>query len=275
MNHKSMKHVLISMAMSVLFLTGCEQIQNAVETAHQEQVDKQELETFIDSVSANAKHTNETFEREGVLSLDLINQTLGGVSNAVDQIDDSQSEEMRNIKQLLQFATQTEKAYLSTYLEKIRFLYPDYSTVDSLDILKGHSQAVHEFLELNHKLRIFYTGEFVALVKAKAKENGWQGAFYHGFITTFEQAQKERKVLVNVIRDTDDDLGKALLMQNAILTEQWGKWQWNAVAGTIDFEEDAAIDSFNQSNEMIQDATRRQRIAQKDFMELMRLPGSR
>lgn len=149
----------------------------------------------------------------------------------------------------------------------------DLRGVDKREQLLNRKDTVRNFMASNEKLMVFFQDGDKHfrddLVKLKVPD-----AVAEASLKAFRRSADERTVLVVKIRQTDQQIGTALLGMLDTLDANWGAWKFSAEKHTVVFTDPALLAKYNGYFANMQSARGDQKQLQAKLMDLpIQQPG--
>ncbi|MGE9267315.1 MAG: hypothetical protein ACQKBY_04400 [Verrucomicrobiales bacterium] len=143
----------------------------------------------------------------------------------------------------------------------------DYSGVKKVEDLNGLGDKVRTYRKLNEELRKKIESEWLSDLRKNVAASSLSKKSQADFLAGAEGSMKRQKPYLLTIRETDDQFCEALLLQQQVLRESFGKWEFNAETSEIVFADDEATEGYNKQAEMIQQIAEEQAQAQRALIQ--------
>ncbi len=173
------------------------------------------------------------------------------------------------------------------YLEKLQVLMSEYtagakllqsppvmdmSGVESKEQLQAKRKVVEDFMAANEKLMAFFTrGEMTfrdELVRFKVPAEMTEQV-----LKGYRSSATERNILIVKIRQTDQQIGTAMLGMLDVLDANWGGWKYSAEKKKTIFSDKATLEKYNEFYRTMQLAGSEQKRLQGQLVNLPELPA--
>lgn len=169
----------------------------------------------------------------------------------------------------------------SDYLKQLQVLSRDYETqlaaiqktepsnpagLTDRAQLGPRRVAIRKFLDSNEHLAD-YLRNSERIVTEQLQAHKVSAPAQAAFLSSFRQSD-DRKQLVLKIRDTDKRIGESMLAMLLLLEQQWGDWTYESAAHRVLFQDGAALKRFEQINQDLSGAARKQQQLQHQLAKM-------
>ncbi len=144
----------------------------------------------------------------------------------------------------------------------------NYATIKTPEDIDEQSVKVKNYQEANAELTAKIKSGWIAQLRINLEKEGLKESYINEFIRGAQSSIGANKADLLLVRQMDDQLCDAIFKQHAILKKHLGKWQWNATAGALDFEDNIALENYNQQAIRIQKIAEKQTAAQKRLLKV-------
>lgn len=143
----------------------------------------------------------------------------------------------------------------------------DYSAVRTVEDLDALSVKVNSYLDANRALREKVDGGWVRTLRKMLKDEKVAAKKARSFMKGATGSMKLQKPYLLEIRDADEAMCGALLVQHEVLKGAFGKWEWDAEDELPVIEDDEALAAYNAAAELVAKAIEKQAEAQRKVLE--------
>ena len=224
-----------------------------------------EFENAMDTMHDSAERQ---IEEGGLTSVDPEN--LERMVEAAKKMEESSTGEHAKMAKLLRIWTQMMQRDTLHLQEHIPLIAKatDYSNIRSTEEIDKLSAMIKKYLVVNTEMTEKIKHGWITEIKDKAKQEKFDDKDIKSAVQSLSMEFGKIKPQLLIIRKCDEKLCNAVLEQHSVLKTQWEKWTWNAEMEAPDFQEQAAIDAYNEAAIKIQAAGEAQLQAQKKMFEI-------
>lgn len=215
---------------------------------------------------------------------------LGTTEEEMDDLDSANERiesTQRALDQAAERATGTDAAIMratSAYMAVIREATETFTkeavalqnaeVLDTSDLhdrgqIEERRQIVARFITANGQLtETMKSGE--QLFATELDKQSLTGALRADVLTGFKTGFGRTLPLTLKVRNADADIALSMLQVLALLETQWDRWRYDADAGVLEFDEDAAAEKYTELLTGIEATAEIQAVAQRELFEVQR-----
>ena len=260
----SFKTFLFSLLALSVCLTSCKDKS----ISKQKEKEQEAFEAFERSArELQAENRRQHASEEGISADPKKLDKMIDVTKRLEESSTGEDAKLAKIMHLFMKNIQNDMKDFATYQEGFTE-GTDYGQIKSVADIDLFSKKVNDYRAANKTLKEKIQTQWLSFVKDNLKKENLTGKNATDFLRGFENKLKLQLPYMMKVRSTDDELCEVILTQHTILKKYWGKWNWNAEEEVPDFEDNDAIETYNEAARTIQRIREEQHEAQQKLIDL-------